>query len=220
MISITRSTPSPACLAHEKQKVNGDYKCGDVLQRLKQDFHNKCYVCEYKAPPDINVEHFSPHQGNLDKKFDWSNLFYVCGHCNNTKGIRYNTNEHNRILDCTNPEHDPLNWIKYEITQYFPRQDVTITALSPDQVVQNTVGLLQEIYTGTTLLKQMEADNIKAKLQEELLQFQELLLAYHETTNPEEQSLYQNQIQRHLANSSAFTAFKIWFLRDHPLDVI
>ena len=85
MINIVKSQPSPECLSIEAQKKNGDYKCGEVLSRIKNDFYNKCYICETQAPTTINVEHFRPHKGNVSLKFDWNNLFYACGHCNNTK---------------------------------------------------------------------------------------------------------------------------------------
>jgi 5-methylcytosine-specific restriction endonuclease McrA len=69
-----------------------------VLNRIQTDFRNKCYLCEFKAPTNINTEHFFPHKGNVDLKFDWNNLFYCCGHCNNTKGDRP---EFDEILNCT-----------------------------------------------------------------------------------------------------------------------
>ena len=96
MINIKKSEHPPKCLSEEKKKANGDYKCGEVLDRLKEDFHNKCYLCEEKEPSTINVEHFIPHQGNKDLKFDWKNLFWACGHCNNTKLAKYKN-----IIDCT-----------------------------------------------------------------------------------------------------------------------
>ena len=32
MINITKSQPAPECLSKEKEKANGDYKCGEVLK--------------------------------------------------------------------------------------------------------------------------------------------------------------------------------------------
>lgn len=33
------------------------------------------------------MEHLLPHKNGkyLDRKFDWNNLFWACGHCNNVK---------------------------------------------------------------------------------------------------------------------------------------
>ena len=94
MINFTKSQPAPTCLAVEKAK-NGDYKCGDVLTRLNDDFHRKCYICEDKDLTSINVEHLIPHRGNVDLKFDWDNLCLACYHCNNIKLA-----VHDDILNC------------------------------------------------------------------------------------------------------------------------
>jgi uncharacterized protein (TIGR02646 family) len=120
MINVVKSQPAPACLEAEKWKANGDYKCGDVLERMKHDFKNKCYICEELAPTTINVEHFRPHGGNIDLKFDWNNLFFVCGHCNNTKLAGY-TN----LLDCTDPNYRILDLIRIEMKP-FPKERVKV----------------------------------------------------------------------------------------------
>lgn len=153
MIHFRKSMPPPACLEQEKGKADGDYKCGNVLQRLKEDFENKCYICEYKEPPSINVEHFKPHKGNRDLKFDWTNLFWSCAHCNNIKGGGFDN-----ILKCTLPEHDVQNRIKYEIEEHALRLKVKISAFQDDITVQNTVALLLAVYNGTTPLKIIESE--------------------------------------------------------------
>lgn len=75
MVYIEKSQPAPKCLDKEKNKANGDYRCASVLDRIKNDFRNKCYICEYKEPVSINIEHFRPHKGDKNLKFDWNNLF-------------------------------------------------------------------------------------------------------------------------------------------------
>lgn len=209
MINIEKSTPPPKCLEKEKNKANGDYKCGDVLERIKNDFFNKCYLCEFKEPPTINVEHFTPHLGNNDLKFDWNNLFWSCGHCNNTKSDRFDN-----IVNCTNPEHDVENWIKYEMKP-FPEEQVKITSLKNDEMVNNTVRLLVEVYNGTTPLKRIESSNIRKALLEDILDFQKQLLGYVE--NDEEREHYLKRIKKHLKKSSAFTAFKRWIIKENPV---
>jgi len=120
MVNVRKSYPAPECPAEEKKMKNGDYKCGDVLERTKNDFRNKCYICEYKSPSTINVEHFIPHKGDKELKFDWDNLFWACGHCNNTKLDKYGS-----MLNCTNSEHDVVNWIRYEMKP-FPKEKVVV----------------------------------------------------------------------------------------------
>lgn len=90
MVKVERSFPAPASLALESQKANGSYSMPDVVKQLKEDFHNKCYICELNELQDAQVEHLLPHlDGKYPKrKFDWNNLFWSCGHCNNVKNQR------------------------------------------------------------------------------------------------------------------------------------
>ena len=101
MVKIERTPIPPASLAVEKQKACGSYTKPDVTERLSQDFHNKCYLCEISPPHGIEVEHLRPHGGNIDRKFDWTNLFLACSHCNSLKNqAKY----HDMILDCCTVE--------------------------------------------------------------------------------------------------------------------
>lgn len=209
MINIIKSTPPPQCLEKEKNKANGDYKCCEVLERTQTDFKNKCYLCGYKEPPSINVEHFIPHRDDKNLKFDWNNLFWSCSHCNNTKGDNV---KYDNILNCTNPDHDVENWIKYEMKP-FPCEEVKITPLKEDEMVGNTSHLLLSIYNGTTQLKKIEAANIRKALLKEILDFQEQLLGY--AGNGDEKESYLKKIKEHLRKSSAFTAFKRWIIKEN-----
>jgi hypothetical protein len=218
MINIERSTPPPQCLEKEKSKADGDYKCGDVLERLVNDFHGKCYLCENTEPHKIEIDHFLPHRGNKELKFDWNNLFLACGHCNNTKGDKFDN-----ILNCTNPAHDVENRIKYEMKP-FPGERVKITSLKDDERVNNTVRLLMEVFNGSTPLKVIESSNIRKTLLKELLDFQKQLLKYakcdkgdKENKTDREREKYSRRIEKHLAGSSAFTAFKRWIIKENPI---
>lgn len=48
MVKIERSFPAPESLAEEAAKMDGSYAKADVVEWLKRDFHNKCYICEIK----------------------------------------------------------------------------------------------------------------------------------------------------------------------------
>lgn len=48
MVKVERSFPAPKSLAEEAKKVYGRYDKEDVVKRLREDFHNKCYICEMK----------------------------------------------------------------------------------------------------------------------------------------------------------------------------
>jgi phage-related protein len=171
MVYTQKSQPSPECLTVEKAKANGDYKCADVLERIKIDFKNKCYICEYKEPIAINVEHFIPHKDDKDLKFDWNNLFWSCAHCNNIKLANF-TN----ILNCTNASHFVGLKLKY-LFKPFPYEKVVIEEIvSTAQVVQ-TKQLLEAVYNGTTKLKTIEAANLRNRLLDEIKDFQNIGIA-------------------------------------------
>jgi uncharacterized protein (TIGR02646 family) len=211
MIYLEKSQPAPTSLAVEKTKVTGDYKTPEVLDRLKTDFKNKCYICECKAPISINVEHFIPHKNNRDLMFDWNNLFLSCAHCNNTKLAKYNN-----ILNCTDKTHDVENKIKY-IFKPFPIEQVTIEALDDTAKTQNTKELLLAIYNGTTPLKKLESANLRNCLLNEIGDFQQRLLEYfNDSISAEEKQLLLSKIGAHISRESHFTAFKRWIIKEDP----
>ena len=210
MVHLEKSQPAPACLEIEKEKASGDYKCGCVLERIKDDFKNKCYICEYKEPEAINVEHFIPHEGDKNLKFDWNNLFWSCSHCNNTKGNRYRD-----ILNCTIKADNVDTVIRY-IYLPFPYQEVEIETVKNNARTRTTRDLLLAVYNGTTRLKTIEAINLRKKLLEEICDFQQLLRDYFQDTNSAEDiEYYLIKIRGHLNRGSNFTAFKRWIVSEN-----
>ena len=210
MINIKKSKPAPLCLSEEKKKTNGDYKCGEVLTRLKNDFHNKCYLCEEKEPSSINVEHLFPHKGDKNKKYDWNNLFWSCVHCNNTKLAKYEN-----IINCTNFSQIVTDLLKFEINP-FPFEQTFISPQTEEYKVVQTAKLLNEIYNGTTKLKNIEGENKRKKLITEIIEFNEKLHEYFETglTNDEKIQI-KIKLRRYLSIESPFTAFKIWIIKNN-----
>ena len=210
MIYLPKSTPDPECLVHERTLATGNYNCGDVLERLKADFNNKCYICEYQEPPTINTEHFIPHRGDINLKFGWANLFLACGHCNNTKLAKA---EFDNILNCTVQAHAVETRIKYEIRPY-PKESASFETQDESPETANTVELLNAVYNGTTLLKQLESSNIRSRLVKEMRDFGDLLFSFYEASNtPEEAAEARLKIERQLRPASNFTAFKRWVIR-------
>ncbi len=210
MVFFEKSQPEPECLAIEKEKADGDYKCDNVLTKIKEDFKNKCYICEYKEPETINVEHFRPHNGNKDLKFSWDNLFWSCSHCNNTKLDKYDD-----ILNCTDLNDDVENKLKY-IIKPFPFEEVKIEELdnSPDTLA--TKELLIAVYNGTTKLKTIESANLRNKLLDEIVAFQGLLYDYFlDTNSADDLEYFLIKIRGHINRASNFTAFKRWIILDN-----
>ena len=207
MLYFEKSQPAPYCLENEKNKVNGDYKCDDVLDRIRNDFKNKCYICEYKEPETINIEHFIPHQGNIDLKFDWNNLFWSCSHCNNTKLSNFIN-----LLNCTDANDDIENRLKYKFSP-FPFEWVIIEALDNSPETLSTRDLLLNVYNGTTKLKTIESANLRNKLLEEIKDFQDLLCEYFKDIySDEDLEYFLVKIKGHLNKASNFTSFKRWIV--------
>jgi hypothetical protein len=232
MIHIKRYHEAPECL-DKKQ----NYKCGEVVDLLEEEFMGKCYLCETDQF-SVNVEHFIPHKRNKKLKFDWNNLFYACEHCNNLKG-------ETQILDCTNPAHDVENRIYYNAA-YFPWHRVHIEAadypehqkeapeeaLFGDEAVRqadeayeealqnltgNTVELLNRIYNGSSVIKTKGAAKLKQYLIQEMIRFQDLLLKYERNKyNPHYQEQTEAEIAAELDRGSKLTAFKRQIIKDYP----
>jgi len=211
MVYLEKSQPTPASLEEEKNKANGTYRTPEVLERLKIDFKNKCYICELKEPVTINIEHFIPHKGDRNLMFDWNNLFYSCGHCNNTK-----KEEFCNMLNCTKQTDNVENRLKY-IFKPFPYESVQIEALDTSSETQTTKELLLAVYNGTTPLKLIESANLRNRLLGEIMEFQRLLFDYFTDTNSEEQQQYfLRKIRAHINRASNFTAFKRWIIKENP----
>lgn len=205
MYNVNRSFPEPQSLKTEKLKVSGKYNSEDVLERLVEDFFNKCYLCEEKEISGINVEHLKPHKGDIDKKFQWENLFLVCPHCNNTK-----LGNDDEILDCTNQNHKVYDWIEYNFTS-FPKTKVELKVINNIDIVNNTVNLLDKIFNGSTVNKKLEAENIKKKIMREIQIFQEAIIKYN--SNPSTENI--EIIKEMLSKKSAFSAFKRWIIKNN-----
>jgi uncharacterized protein (TIGR02646 family) len=212
MINVVKSQPAPLCLAEEAKKKSGDYKCGDVVIRVRDDFYNKCYICETKSPTTINVEHFRAYRGDANLKFDWNNLFYACGHCNNTKLAKP---QYDDILNCANPS----NWIVDLIEHIFDplkSDSPDFAAHNQTQTVLNTVELLEEVYGGKTVLKKIEAMNIIDQLTQEMIAFFHFATGYLKSGDyPQQKRDFRDLIIERLKPESPFTAFKIWVIKNN-----
>lgn len=218
MIYFQKSASAPDCLAQEQLKKTGNYKCGCVLELLKADFKGKCYICENKAPTSINVEHFQPHQGNVELKFAWRNLFLACGHCNSTKHKEFYP-----LLNCTDLTEAKVleQAFKYGFKP-FPYEKVRIEVCNDDEglaeKVQNTQNLLLAVFNGVTDIKIREAENLCEQLMYAIQDFQEELTNYYcKAHDDDDKTYHRNKIKSHLNSASAFTAFKRQIIKDNPV---
>ncbi|MCS0789503.1 HNH endonuclease, partial [Cytobacillus firmus] len=166
MIYFPKSQPEPEDLVVERKKANGTYRTSGVLENLTRDFHNKCYICEYKNPTTINIEHFIPHKGDMQLKLDWNNLFLACSHCNNIKKENYDN-----ILNCTNAGDEVENAINLSMATPVFTKNVQVQALKDDKKALLTAELLDKVYNGTTPMETIESHYIREELVKELLNF-------------------------------------------------
>ena len=208
MLYFKKSQPAPECLEKEKNKKDGDYKCGKVLSRLKEDFKNKCYICEL-IPTSINVEHFRPHKKNKDLKFSWNNLFYSCVHCNNTKLAKYDD-----ILDCTKLEDDIENKIKY-ILHPFPAESVELEALNDENSTISTKNLIEAVFNGITELKKIESANLRDLLLKDIEKFNKYIKHYKKLSESSDKEYFLNQIKSNLSKEANFVSFKRWIIKEN-----
>lgn len=210
MILINKSQSEPEELKKVRERGSGSYRHQTILDKLKEDFHNKCYICESKNLTSINVEHFIPHRGDTNLKYSWDNLFWSCAHCNNIKLDVYDN-----ILNCTDPKDDVENKIQFKV-EAIPFSDVCIEAIDQGERTNQTVELLNKVYNGSTPLKHIEAASIRGSLIEEMLEFYTLLKDYFYSEESTLKDFYFLQIKNKLHSGSPFTAFKRQVIKDKP----
>lgn len=207
MIKIKRTFPAPESLAIEARKVSGKYDKPDVVKQLREDAHDKCYICEIKGLQDPVVEHLLPHKDGKypDRKFDWNNLFWACGHCN---GVKNQQKYDEGIINCCDVDPEELIDFKLinEVVDVRAKDDTNEKAVL-------TATLIQEVFS----LK-----NTGMRVYKSEMRFQEL--------NREMNKLYDNleklsknpdskvvlrKLKAILRSESAFAAFKRNYIRDN-----
>lgn len=207
MVKIERSFPAPKSLAEEAKKATGKYDKPDVIEQLKKDFHNKCYICEIKELQDPNVEHLFPHKNGKyhERKFDWENLFWSCGHCN---GIKNNSKYDDGIIDCC--KQDPEKYLYFEVKN----DDVVIGVADSDSDIQKRTALLitETFSLKNTGMRTYTSDERLKLLQKEMNVLYKQLEKIH--SEPDSKVTIRT-IRSLLRRESAFAAFKRCYVREH-----
>lgn len=209
MFRVIKTTPAPVSLAKR-----GSCTDKDVIDQLAKDFHNKCYICELKDPISLNVEHFKPHKDiDMDKKYDWNNLFFACARCNNIKRSKYDD-----ILDCTNTDPDVLMAVKHEFPITAHARKVNITAMLNDEKTKMTAALLNEVFNSeSTGNKELSRTYLLKRLMAQYKKFLELLWQYDDDdTIEEERSIIRKKIINMLKVEYEFSAFLRWAIIESP----
>ena len=207
MVKVERSFPAPESLAEEAKKITGKYDKRDVIERLKKDFHNKCYICEIKELQDPNVEHLLPHKNGKfpERKFDWNNLFWSCSHCN---GVKNNSKYDEGIIDCC--KQDPEKYLNFQV-----KDDNVIISVKGfnDDIYKKTALLIEEVFSlKNTGMRVYTSDNRLKLLQKEMNILYNQLEKLH--NNPDSKVTIRT-ICSLLRRESAFAAFKRCYVREH-----
>lgn len=207
MVKVQRSYPAPESLEIEAQKPNGSYSCDDVVERLKDDFHNKCYICEIDQLQDPQIEHLLPHMNGkyVQRKFDWNNLFWACGHCNNVKNQK---KYQDGIIDCC--KEDPEERLSFELEN----EEVKVEAIDKeDKKAILTAELIMEVFnlknTGMRVYKS------EHRYKELNLEMNILYDALEELKKSPKSAFLSRKVQALLRRESRFAAFKRNYIRDN-----
>jgi uncharacterized protein (TIGR02646 family) len=206
MVKIDRSLlPAGQIIAKE-----ADYTSGPVYEILKNDFNEKCYICEDKAAKrGIEIEHLHAHQGNPALKYDWNNLFFSCHHCNRLKNANFN-----EIIDCTKT--DPENYINLEISADM-KTVVIIAKITDAPGVDETIRLLERVYNGETKpIMRDECIELRNDIRETVCKFTDLLTCHVSETDTGLKSAFADSIKKSISRKSPFAAFKRGIIRRTP----
>lgn len=209
MIKIKRSPVPPPSLAVEKQKVNGIYNKPDVIKQLKEDSHDKCYICELKGLSDPEVEHLRHHYGRkiAERVFDWNNLFYVCPHCNNLKKeAKYD----DKIIDCCCDDPEKM------LDQCYKDGRVKVHGIVETESAAMTAELIQECFEKrNTGIREAACQHRIDRLAEAMNVLYKTLENHKEHPDSER---YRRSLRSALSRQSAFAAFKRSYVRKHISD--
>ncbi|WP_341851821.1 hypothetical protein [Vibrio vulnificus] len=202
MFNVVRNEPVPLSLAG-KQKYDSE----DVWKALNTVFHKKCYICETSEPQDINVEHFVPHEGNENLKFDWNNLYFSCGRCNNIKLTKYDD-----LLDCCDPNIDVVRAIKHLPPSTPFAKQLPIEAQHDDDKTKLTAELLDRVFNSKhTPNKAVSSSFLRHKVFNQYnLLLKQLNNYYDPVALPEEKASALERIKLLLKANSPYSAFISW----------
>ncbi|WP_419240550.1 HNH endonuclease [Photobacterium leiognathi] len=200
MFSVYRIGDAPICL---EKKI---YNSPEVVERLEQMFHGKCYLCEKADLQAPEIEHFEPHEGNPKLKYDWNNLYYSCARCNSIK-----SNRHRNLVDCCSDNIDVVRAIKCLMPRT-PDGDVSITQEVNDIRVENTVLLLDRCFNedGSALRGITRASLIETMYEYfcDFLKYRQIIV--NRRTTPREKQDAKDALEVMLQNQFEFSAFWRW----------
>lgn len=205
MIGVTRSPEVPMALTRGRSKDR--YRSQEVLDRLMEDFHGKCYICEISPLQSINVEHLRPHKNGAypERMFDWNNLFLSCPHCN---GVKAKPKYDEGIIDCC--QRDPEALLEQDLIE----NEVHVRALvEDDDEASLTAELIEEVFmSDNPAARSYEADMRTKELQKRMNVLYSSLRAYKAGQG---NTFAKRSIIAMLKPESKFAGFARCYVRKH-----
>lgn len=207
MVKIERTLPAPASLAIEAKKAFGKYDKPDVVKQLRENAHDKCYICEMKGLQDPVVEHLLPHKDGKypDRKFDWNNLFWACGHCN---GVKNQQKYDEGIMDCC--KKDPEEEIYFRLIN----EEIHVSAKdNSNKEAVLTAALVQEVFSlKNTGMRVYKSEMRFQELNKELNKLYDNL---EELNKKPDSKVVLRKLKALLRRESSFAAFKRNYIREN-----
>ena len=207
MVKIERTLPAPASLAVEAKKVSGKYDKPDVVEQLREDAHDKCYICEMKGLQDPVVEHLLPHKDGKypDRKFDWNNLFWACGHCN---GVKNQQKYDEGIMDCC--KKDPEEEIYFRLIN----EEIHVSAKdNSNKEAVLTAILVQEVFSlKNTGMRVYKSEMRFEELNKEMNKLYDNLEELNKKPNSK---VVLRKLKALLRRKASFAAFKRNYIREN-----
>ncbi|OON98239.1 MAG: hypothetical protein ATN35_05695 [Epulopiscium sp. Nele67-Bin004] len=202
MVKVKRSFPAPTSLSKQKS-----YSEVDVVRQLKEDFDNKCYICNIDNLPEGVIEHLRPHKDGIyvDLKYDWENLFLSCRHCNSVKNKKI---YEYKIIDCCKV--DPEQYLIFNHIE----ENVTVKSLDDtDEDAVSTSKLITEVFNvSNTGHYTVNSEERRDRLQNEMNKLYKYLQRHK--NNPDSKPILRT-LKVLLQRKSPFAAFKRSYIRQN-----
>jgi hypothetical protein len=211
-----------------KSKVpreNFNYDDSDIIEAVKFDFFNMCYICEERIPRHSQTDHYSPQKFYPEKENCWENLFYVCEKCNNLKRATYNKSISTEIYNCC--EEDVESLISLRIDFENERIEIKISVESIKQ--KNTFELLNKIYNGINSKGKYDSHlDLQIEIQNKIEIFIEILENYDKQSDEKIKIGYEKQIKEFISkeinrqnkvrtfDALGFVSFKRQIIKNNP----
>lgn len=202
MIKVERTFPAPESLSKKRR-----YDEEDVVNQLKHDFYEKCYLCGIKPVQDPQIEHFLPHKNGkyIDRKYDWNNLFFSCTHCNNIKNqSKYDEG----LLNCC--KKDPEQFIDFIVDG----KSVCVKAKdSKNSEAVLTAELMDEVFNKRNT--GMRIHKCQVRVDELLKEMNALFDILEKYKDNKDSFIIKQTLKSLLDRRSPFAEFKRYYIKMH-----